>query len=59
MVPVCCAFLFKYFDCLREPPGQPARSLTFQLAEFMVSRGLFQQILNAIAALRPPPTVRC
>ena len=29
------------------------RSITFQMAEVMVSRGLFQQILDAIAALRP------
>ena len=35
------------------------RSITFQMAEVMVSRGLFQQILDAIAALRPLPAVRC
>ena len=35
------------------------RSITFQMAEVMVSRGLFRQIFNAIAALRPLPTVRC
>ena len=29
------------------------RSIMFQMAEVMVSRGLFQQILDAIAALRP------
>src|ERR671917_1611196 len=32
-----------------------ARSVTFQMAEVMVSRSLFQQILAAIAALRPSP----
>ena len=35
------------------------RSITFQMAEVMVSRGLFQHILGAIAALRPPPPIRC
>jgi Transposase DDE domain group 1 len=35
------------------------RSITFQMAEVMVPRGLFQQILDAIAALRPLPAVRC
>jgi hypothetical protein len=35
------------------------RSITFQMAEMMVSRGLFQQILTAIAALRPLPPARC
>jgi hypothetical protein len=35
------------------------RSITFQMAEVMVSRGLFQQILDAIAALRPSPLPRC
>jgi len=35
------------------------RSITFQMAEVMVSRGLFQQILDAIAALRPVPSARC
>jgi len=34
------------------------RSITFQLAEVMMPRALFQKILNAITALRPPP-VRC
>lgn len=29
------------------------RSITFQMAEVMVSRGLFQQTLDAITALRP------
>jgi Transposase DDE domain group 1 len=32
-----------------------ARSVTFQMAEVMVSRRLFRQILAAIAALRPSP----
>jgi hypothetical protein len=31
------------------------RSITFQMAEVMVSRRLFQQVLAAIAALRPSP----
>jgi Transposase DDE domain group 1 len=35
------------------------RSITFQMAEVMVSRGLFQQILDATAALRPLLLVRC
>ena len=35
------------------------RSIILQMAEVMVSRGLFQQILDAIAALRPLPPVRC
>ena len=35
------------------------RSITFQMAEVMVSRDLFQQILDAITALRPLPAVRC
>ena len=35
------------------------RSITFQLAEVMVPRGLFQKILAAIAALRPSPPARC
>jgi hypothetical protein len=35
------------------------RSITFQLAEVMISRDLFQHILGAIAALRPLPPARC
>src|SRR5215212_4496518 len=35
------------------------RSVTFQMAEVMVSRSLFQQILAAIAGLRPSPPARC
>ncbi len=35
------------------------RSITLQMAEVMVPRDLFQQILDAIAALRPSPPVRC
>ena len=35
------------------------RSIGFQMAEVMDSRGLFQEILDAIAALRPLPAVRC
>ena len=35
------------------------RSVTFQMAEVMVSRSLFQEILAAIAALRPTPPARC
>ena len=35
------------------------RSITFQMAEVMVSRDMFQQILGAIAALRQSPPARC
>ena len=35
------------------------RSITFQTAEVMVPRALFQQILDGIATLRPSPPVRC
>jgi hypothetical protein len=35
------------------------RSITFQLAEVMVPRALLQQILSAIAALRPVTPARC
>jgi len=35
------------------------RSITFQMAEVMVPRGLFQQIVTAIAALRPLPVALC
>jgi hypothetical protein len=35
------------------------RSITLQMAEVMVSRGLFQQIPDAISALRPLPPARC
>ena len=35
------------------------RSITFQMAEVMVPRALFQEILAAIMALRPRPPVRC
>ena len=35
------------------------RSITFQMAEVLVPRALFQTILGAIAALRPLPPVRC
>jgi hypothetical protein len=35
-----------------------ARSVTFRMAEVVVSRSLFQQILAAIAALRPSPPAR-
>ncbi len=35
------------------------RSITFQMAEVMVPRGLFKQILDAITALRPLPPARC
>ena len=35
------------------------RSITFQMAEVMVSRDLFQQLLDAIRALRPAPPTRC
>jgi hypothetical protein len=35
------------------------RSVTFQMAEVMISRGQFQHILRAITALRPLPPSRC
>jgi len=35
------------------------RSITFQMAEVMVPRDLFQKILGAIAALRPLPVALC
>jgi hypothetical protein len=35
------------------------RSIAFQMAEVMVPRALLQQILDAIATLRPWPPVRC
>jgi hypothetical protein len=35
------------------------RSVIFQLAEVIVPRTLFQEILGTIAALRPPPPARC
>ena len=35
------------------------RSITFQMAEVMVPRTLFQHILDAIAMLRPAPLARC
>ena len=36
------------------------RSIAFQMAEVMVPRALFRQIVAAIAALRPlPPPARC
>jgi Transposase DDE domain group 1 len=35
------------------------RSIAFQMAEVAVSRGLFQEILAAIAALRALPPARC
>jgi hypothetical protein len=35
------------------------RSITFQMAKVMVPHGLFKQILDAIAALRPSPLLRC
>jgi hypothetical protein len=35
------------------------RSITFQMAEVMMPRALFQQVLAAIAALRPSPPTRC
>jgi Transposase DDE domain group 1 len=36
-----------------------ARSITFQMAEVMVPRDLFQKILDAIAALRPLRSALC
>jgi hypothetical protein len=36
------------------------RSIAFQMAEVAVPRALFQQVLSAVAALRPSvPTARC
>jgi Transposase DDE domain group 1 len=35
------------------------RSITFQMAEVLVPRALFQTILGAIAALRRLPAPRC
>jgi hypothetical protein len=35
------------------------RSITIRMAEMVVPRALFQQILDAIAALCPLPPVRC
>ena len=35
------------------------RSVIFQMAEVMVPRGMFREILAAVAALRPPPVARC
>jgi hypothetical protein len=35
------------------------RSITFQMAEVMVPRRLFEKILSAIAELRPMPPARC
>jgi hypothetical protein len=35
------------------------RTFAFQMAQVMVTRDLFQQILNAIAALRPLAPARC
>jgi hypothetical protein len=34
-------------------------SVIFQMAEVAVPRALFQELLSAIAALRPPPPARC
>jgi hypothetical protein len=36
-----------------------SRSIAFQMAEVMVPRRLFQQVLGAIAALRPEAPDRC
>jgi hypothetical protein len=38
--------------------GRHGRSITFQMAEVMVSRSLFQQILAATVALRTSPPAR-
>jgi hypothetical protein len=35
------------------------RSVVFQMAEVVVPRGLFRQILSAISTLRPSPPARC
>ena len=35
------------------------RSMVFQMAEVMVPRGMFREILAAVSALRPSPAARC
>ena len=35
------------------------RSVAFQMAEVMVPRGMFREILAGVAALRPSPAARC
>jgi hypothetical protein len=35
------------------------RSVVFQMAEVMVPRDMFHEILAAVAALRPSPAARC
>ena len=35
------------------------RSITFQMVEVVVSRDWLLQILDAVAALRPPPLAQC
>jgi hypothetical protein len=35
------------------------RSVVFQMAEVIVPRGTFREILAAIAALHPSPAARC
>jgi hypothetical protein len=37
----------------------PGRSITFPMAEAVVPRALFQEILSAIATLRPSASARC
>jgi hypothetical protein len=34
------------------------RSITFQTAKVMISRGVFHQVLDAIGALHPLPSAR-
>jgi hypothetical protein len=36
-----------------------SRSITFEMAEAIVPRGLFEKILSTIGALRPLPPARC
>ena len=35
------------------------RSMIIRMAEVMVPRGMFREILAAVAALRPSPAARC
>jgi hypothetical protein len=36
-----------------------SRSITFQMTEVVMPRGLFEKILSTITALRPLPPARC
>ena len=43
----------------RGRPVRQGRSVTFQVAEVTVPRGLFGKVLSVIAALRPLPPAPC